>query len=416
MEVRTTSPLVRSQMYEDVRQLLRPGFLSHPVKINGCPVVLRTLTQDDLFLLRHRAGENYGKDWQNWVIATSIWMLEGQVTVGDPNIQYLIYERIKALPRMFREDLFSVFTALMNRTSKAMDNLEAFFYEDESRHLWISEGMSMLERPPFMGAPVLALNGIQKTWISYNRYEDKRGERKFWWGLSKFIVQPHAPKGITKLNNSEKKEEELEKKRRQRVMDLAYWRFRGVISDAEEQRTKVLKDPGEVVAAETVEDLQQEMANWVAGKKDPHDKVIDFVKAKIKGDVESRRQSEEDRIAAIQNQLEEEELDEPAFMPLMGEAAEAIKRRLSGPKAPPRVYAGQAAHNSAYEKYIRHNPDVGALVVDEKGYVQNAVAPKATPEELLEMLTAPKDGEGKPGDSLGQQVKIRASEQQGSKE
>jgi len=411
MELARTTAELRSPIYSDVRKMLSPGFLTHPVKVNGCPMSIRTLSKDDLFLLENRAQDDYGRDWQNWAIATSVWMLDGQVTIGEPEVQLLIYERIKALPRMFREDLFSIFTALMNRVNTAVERLEAYLYEEESRYTWITEGMEMFQRPPFVGAPILGLNSVQKTWIAFNRYEDKRGDRKFWWGLSKFIVQPHAPKGIQKLNKSEKVEDDKEDKRRQRVMDVVYWTAMGVLSgDAPKARIV----DAEYVQAETVEDLQQEMANWVAGKKDPHDKVIDFVKSKIKGEVEGRRKAEEDRIAAIQNQLEEEGIDEPSFLPLMGEAAEAIKRRLRAPKAPAKVYMGEAAHNSAYEKYIRHNPDVGSLVVDEQGRVQSTQKIKQTPEELLEMLTAPSDAAGDPKDALSKQVEGRAAQQRGS--
>lgn len=404
---------MRSSMYEDIRTLLRPGFLAHPVTVNGCAMSMRTLSQDDLLLLNHRSENPYSKEWQNWAIATSIWMIEGQVTIGDPNVQYLIYERLGNLPRMFREDMFSIFTGLMNRVERALRRAEAFLYEEESRYLWLSEGNEMLKRPPFFGAPVLGLNELQKTWVAYNRYEDKRGERKYWWGLSKFIVQPHAPKGITKLNNSEKKQDEEEEERRQRVMDVAYWKSQGAQLDKATEKA-LLRNPKALFQSETVEDLHTEMANWVAGKKDFHDNAVDFVKAKIKGEVEGRRAAERDRIAAIQHEFEEDGIIEPAFAPLMGEAAEAASRRMLSPKTPSKVYQKSERHNTAYEKYIRHNPDVGTLEVDEQGNINSSSRVAVSPEQLLEMLMAPEDepGTGSKPD-LQQRVSQRAAEQRG---
>ena len=398
-------------MYQDVRKLLRPGFLAHPVTVNGCPMSLRTLSQDEMFLLEHRAQNPFSKDWQNWAIASSVWMLEGQVTIGDPSVQHFIYERIKGLPNAFREDLFSVFAGLMNRVQVASERLEAFMYEDESRYLWSSEGKEMLKRPPFLGAPVLGLNGLQKTWVAFNRFEDKRGERKYWWGLSKFIVQPHAPKGITKLNNSEKKEEEEEDSRRQRVMDITYWKYMGVTLDRQEEK-RLLRDPSAVLQAETAEDLHTEMANWVAGKKDFHDNAVDFVKAKIKADVENRRKADRDRIEAIQNALQEEGMNEPAFTPLVGEAADAASRRMLVSKPTTKVYQDAEKHNSAYDKYIKNNPDVGTLEVDEKGNINTKQGTPFMGDQLLEMLTAPEDKQTGT-DPLQQRVAQRAAEQKG---
>jgi len=410
MELRRTTAALRSPMYEDLRKLLYPGFLTHPVQVNGCAMALRTLSREDLFLLECRAQGTYGVEWQNWAIAASVWMIDGQVVLGQSDIQYDLYERFKVLPRAFREDLFSVFTGLMARVEKAMSRLEAFLYEDESRYLWSSEGIRMLEKPPFVGAPVLSPNGIQKTWVTYNRYEDKRNDRKYWWGLSKFMVQPHAPKGITKLNNSEKKEDEREESRRDQIMDLAYWVYRGVVVD-DKTRIQTRKGLEGLRQAETEEDLQTEMANWVAGKKDFHDKAVDFVKAKIKGEVEGRRRAEQTRIETIQTAWEEDGIPEPSFIPLMGEAAEAASRRMLAPKSS-KVYENQAKHNSAYDKYIKNNPDVGALVVDEHGNVQSTAPGGNNPEQLLEMLTAPEDPKAGT-DPLTSQVAQRAEQLRG---
>jgi hypothetical protein len=410
MELRRTSSAIREKIYTDVRELLRPGFLSHRVMVNKCPMVMRTLTADDMFLLKHRAEDHYSKEWQNWVIATCIWMIDGQVVLGDPNLQYMVYTRIKSLPRMFREDLLSVFHSLMIRVAEAQARMESFLYEDESRYLWSTEGARMLDRPIFSGAPKMSLNPIQQMWVSFNRYEDKRMERKYWWGLSKFIVQPHAPKGITKLNSAEKKEEDHEDSRRQRVMDLTYWKAQG-ISIGNEDKTRILNTHAGVRRAETEQDLNQEMADWVAGRKDYHDNAIDFVKAKIKAEVEGRRQAEEDRIAAIQTALEEEGIDEPAFAPLMGEAAEAVKRRMVSKRTATVVYDDN--HNSAYDKYIKNNPDVGVLDVDGDGNIRSTADANLSPEELLGMLVKPPEDKNQTGE-LDKQVQSRASKLRGS--
>ena len=152
------------------------------------------------------------------------------------------------------------------------------------------------------------------------------------------------------------------------------------------------------------------MADWVSGKKDYHDNAIDIVKAKIKGEVEGRRQAEEDRIASIQHALEEEGIDEPAFAPLMGEAAEAVKRRMVSKRVATVVYDDK--HNSAYDKYIKNNPDVGVLDVDEHGDIQSSAEMTQSAQELLGLLVNPAEDTNQTGE-LDKQVQARASKLRG---
>lgn len=411
IELRETTEKQRAEIYEDLRELLYPGFLSHTVTVNGVRTSLRTLTHADMFLLRHRTSDKGGlsKDWMNWVIASSVWILDGQVVMGSPSVQYSIYTTVSNLPKMFREDLFSIFTSLMVRVNKALDRLESFLYENESRYMWSTDGARMFDTPPFSGAPILQMNSAQKTWISFNQFEDKRQERKFWWGLAKFIVQPHAPKGIQKLNKAEDVEEGNEDNRRKRLMDLTYWKINGADID-DDEKARILKTVSGVVRAETKQDLEQEMADWVSGKKDFHDNAVDFVKAKIKNEVEGRRTDEETRIASIQHALEEDGIDEPAFAPLMGEAAEAVKRRMVSKRVATVVYDDN--HNSAYDKYIKNNPDVGVLGVDEHGNIKADPEVTKNAQDLLGMLVKPADDKNQTGE-LDEQVRSRAAKARG---
>ena len=188
-----------------------------------------------------------------------------------------------------------------------------------------------------------------------------------------------------------------------------FWKAHGAVI-GNEDKARILKSHSGVVRAETEQDLNQEMADWVSGKKDYHDNAIDFVKAKIKGEVEGRRQAEEDRIASIQQALEEEGIDEPAFVPLMGAAAEAVKRRMIGKTTATVVYDDN--HNSAYDKYIKNNPDVGVLDVDEHGNIQSTAEVTQSAQELLGLLVKPDDQKNQTGE-LDKQVQARASKLRG---
>ena len=403
MQLKETTPEQRRSYYNDLRELLNPGFLAHTVEVNGSTLVLRSLNPGDLFLLQHRVGiSSRQKKWKNWTLAMGIWMVDGQILLGDHSATYRIYEMCEALPKTVRDDLFSIFTGLMTRMRDSMNKAEAFLYEEETRYLWKSEGPRLFDANAIPGIPKMGINSMQKLWAYYNTYEDMREDRDYWWAVAKFVVSAHAPKGVKRLNQSDEQSKNEEKKRRQRAQDFMYYEATGHKLDP---RTKSLVGPiSSLRSADTKEELEEEMRNWVAGNRDFHDDVVVTTKANIRrkhdhDDVEKIR-----RIREIQDAMAEDEVDEPSLMPLMGAAREQAMQRLKH-KQPAKVFADDT-HNSAYDKYIKDDAEVGALAVQgERLLVRN---PGQIPhEDILEAMKNPDTKEPPPKRSLDEQVKAR---------
>ena len=86
-----TSFQERSPLYDGLRALLAPGFISKSIEINQVPVCLRTLNFDDMLVLEGRTGMNQ-ESWVDWVIASSIWSFGGQILGNDQEAVIFLYE------------------------------------------------------------------------------------------------------------------------------------------------------------------------------------------------------------------------------------------------------------------------------------------------------------------------------------
>lgn len=365
----------RSPFYEDIRSLLNPGFLAYDIEIGDIPLSIRTLTPQDLFLLRHRVGRKpSAKRWKDWLLSTVIWLVDGQVILDNQESQIRLYKTCAALPSPTRDLLYSFFLNLSQRYQSAVDRLEAYMYESESRFFWKTSGRKHLE---YFGSK--PLNAIQQLWVFYNETEDQRERFEAQWSMIKFQVSPHAPKGIKKLNQSDKQAKDNMMNRRRQTCDNMYYLATGVISEAEIQGKK---GPLQTLKmAQTAEELEEEMKNWVQGNKDEHDKIIEFVKGKIRREVEERRAKEQAKMARIQRQIDDLQI-EPTLQPYSGEAAVEIMNKLKRKNPGAKFVFDDHTHNSAYDKYIKNNPDVGSLSVDGDRIKAN----KPIDPKLLEMM------------------------------
>ena len=407
MELRETTEQQRTPYYSDIRELLNPGFIAHPVDVNGTSVLLRSLGPGDFFLLRHRAATSLkNKTWKNWTLAMAIWMIDGQILLGDQSNIYRLYQMCQAIPKNVRDDMFSVFTGLMNRVDISLKRMESYLYETESRYIWKSEGTRMFEAGVIPGIPKLGMNPVQKLWTFFNDLEDDQDTKRHDWATAKFLMSAHAPKGIKKLNASDDKHAQTEKVRRQRVLDLMFYQAEGLVLD--EEGNSLVGPIHSLQTVNTVEEMEAEMRSWVEGNRDFHDEVVLTTKASIRRKHDDADADQIRRIEEIRAAMDEEGIVEPSFSPVMGEAREAAARRIQQ-KTPTRVFSDNT-HNSAYDKYIKEDAEVGALAVrGDQMYVRN---PGQIPHEaILEAMTKPEAKDAEDTEtrklSLDEQVKKR---------
>lgn len=392
MQLPKTTPEQRAEIYQDVRKLLHPGFLAHSVDLNGVQVALRSLNDNDWFLLQYRVNTKSPTSWKRWTVAASIWMVDGQIILGDEGALHRVYQMCASLPFNILEDLYSILNALMRHVNEATHRMEGYLYEHESRYLWRSEGADLVKEGR-LSSNGMGLNPLQKLWLFYNQLEDENERERHEWELAKFVAGPHVPKGIKKINAKDKQARADMKRKRESAMDRIYHEAQGSIPRREKgEKRKGRFEGWQVQIAETEEELHDEMRRWVAGIKDPHDNVIDYVKAKIKTEREQARVQADAQREALRRAMEEEGIGPTRMVPLTGKAAQEFIERVKSRVGGISKVTNDATHNSAYEKYIKNNPEVGVLRVDDQG---NIVSDEpSNSQELLDVLRKPGAGSG----------------------
>lgn len=355
----------RRAIYDDVEGMLVPGFLSQPVEVAGVQLAMKTLYPGEMFLLRNRVGRNLtDRAWREWSVATSVWMLDGQVLLGDVNAPVITRAALKSLPKAALDMLFSVFTSLHNRVQVAISRVEAYCYEDFGRANWRMAGRGSPSRDDVAGVPGVSsfgMNHVQRLWVAYNIAEDDRHAWNLEWASAKLITSATAPKGVKRLNQKDESDRNLEEDRRKGVIHRTYYEASGRHVGEENGMT--------VYRAVSPEELTDEMNRWARGERDSHDMVIEAYKQKIREKHEQDRAAHEARMRAVA--ALQEEAAEAGVAPLVGYTLEQL-RELRGEAGMPLQRRGSTvvASSSAsrlYDKYVAKEIVVGGLTDGGKG-------------------------------------------------
>jgi hypothetical protein len=355
-----TSPEERAHLYEDVRSLLVPGFLTESLVVGKTRVSVRSLTRGDYYMLEQRAGSlDFEKpEVRHWFLAAAIWMVEGQSVFEDPQATLEIYKTVQKLPNGALGEIMRAIGGLQKRTDEAMSRVRAFNFESESRLMWSIYGAQVMERSPVPGAARLGFNPVHRMWVGFNAMEDSRESFQLEWVQTKLIAATQSPKGIKKLNASDEAANERELGRRQAIMDAIYYETLGHKIDLKEI-SKRGQHSG-IKTAVSPEELEDEMQRWRAGDKDDHDRIVDGYKRRIAERIEREKYEQQLRIEAAQRSALSEGHREASLQPLtMDEAQIASRFRNQGTS---QVMYGSKA-NSLYERYIEHEAEPGTIVV-----------------------------------------------------
>jgi predicted small metal-binding protein len=389
VQLSTTTPEQRSAIYDDVRSLIAPGFLIHHVSVNGSRFVLRSLSDDDWLVLRTRTWGAPVKEWKAWMVSSSIWMVDGQIVLGEDETSYRLFEMCLSMPDSVLEDFEMIVSALMKRLTEAAQVVEAFMYEDESRLLWKSHGGAKSDS--YFHGRQIGANAVRRIWSYFNDVEDQREHNDYLWSIAKFEASPHAPKGVKKLQAQDQNSKSEEKRSRQKTQDRIYYEAMGLVAKlSSEERREGRRGPWQdVYMAETADELQEVMRRWVEGIKDDHDNVVDGAKARIKHDVEQRKLKSAAQRKALSAALEEEGIAGSKMVPIAGQAGQAFLDRVSARIPGTSKVLQDNSHNSAYDKYIAQNPEVGNLVVDEQGRVMST---QPADPEMVNLMLRPDEG------------------------
>lgn len=356
-------------MYEDLTRLVVPGFLTARLKFGKLTLGVRSLSENDLSLLRVVAKEG-GTDWPNQIAAASIWMVNGMPLLeSHPYSIQIARELLTNSHKSVVRGVFSQAVSFFARMKEANRYFEAFLYEEESRRLWKGTNngtFPIWTQSGLPGLDRLGMNSFQTSWTQWNRSEDDRDDDAYQWSLTKILVSVQSSKGAKKLDGKDKTRINAEKERRTQVQDRAYYRYVGAIDD---EGKETLHPAVQVHQPRSASELSEEMRRWVAGEQDFHDQVVADYKNRVKVKYEQR---EIDKDRAIQSARERRALEEqvlgtkkPALVGYTPDQLRELKPDAFGgarPGAKFVIEADPTARN--FNRYLRESPG-SALEVRE---------------------------------------------------
>lgn len=358
-------------MYDDVVDAITFGFLSLPVQIDRVSINLRSLTDGDLFLLRQRAALDSDENFRRWLLASSTWMVNGQILLEDYNATYLCFKWYKNLRLPLLQTLAGVTRSLMSKQNNLYGLIEAFCMEPLSRSLWRQTG-GVYPSTSFSGLPTskLGMSPIQRFWISHNVIEDIREKAESEWDHAKLVASAMSPKGVEQLNQKESTARQAERERKQDFLDRTYYKWVGY-----------LKEDGTVTGsplpvfrqASTPDELAEEMRKWVSGEMDFHDQVVADYKRNV---LEAYEREMEARRARIEEVLQEQEEngEDPSAIKLVGYTLDQIQDRIQ-PALHKTVYENAKGAQYLRDRYLANEPSRGNLAVKGGKVVVEGASP-----------------------------------------
>ncbi len=362
-----TEPENRAGMYKDLRELLHFGHLSETVEVGDTVVSLRSLYPKDLYLLRHRVGPRMAHRtssdrWMSWFAASAIWMMDGQVLLEDPQIATRLFNLMYEVPELLRQNIAHVVSSLQARANKALDFVEPFVYESESRSLWRSFGARIQEVSGFGNR--LGYNLAQKLWVAHNNLEDYREELDAQWRHTKFIASAMtSSKAMSSINKADEEAQDNEIRRRQLVRDVAFAEWRGleVPKEAYDSQGRALPQGKNGAPPRTEEVLFEEMRRVQLGIKDDHDRIIDAYKAQVQARIEKQRQDRQRKLDQLRAQMESSGATDDALRPLQL-TSETLATQFTRNRK--RRDPAETKQRAAFLKFISNDPIAGQLKGD----------------------------------------------------
>lgn len=364
----------RYPLYTDIEALLTVGFLHHPVKVNGVSFSLRSLGPGDLFLMRTRLLTD--DDWRLWLIASSVWMVDGFSLLSEPNVAPWLLKKLRCIPKESRKILLSLVVGLFTRQSKALEGTESYCYETASRYLWKSYGGHVPSlHTGIPGMEKIGTNHVQRMWTFYNEVEDRRLSDDAAWESAKLVASTQSPKGVKKIDAADKARHQKEQVRRQEVQDRFYYLATGVLKPEDIEAAKRVRDPMET---KSVDDLAQEMYRWVVGDEDEHDKIVTAYKEAITKRYVKAKEDREQRAAEFRRRLDQE-MPSARQTPLVAYTQEQLNKILrdragGAPLAggTKRITIGAGRSDTVYTKYLEKAPESAGVVPTPDGRLVDA--------------------------------------------
>ena len=284
----------RRFLYADVETMITRGWLDPSLRIDGNALVLRSMSPNEIdnLLLRTRGSTN--GEWLRFHIASSVHMVNGYAVepqYGGNQALYIYNEWLRDLQEEYVRVIYTYITGLRYRVERAVRITDAFCHEDYSRSLWRMVGPMVGDR-----------NIVQKLWVSYNEAGDRYEDDQRRWAQAQSIMGAMSGKAAKSLAESIKKWDQRKQDRARRVIeDAVNWIISG---EKKDQKPLTVTIDGQtymvpkVHAAQTVEEMEDEMMRAVRGERDYHDLIVDQYKEQQRRRLEDARQKQREAAEA----------------------------------------------------------------------------------------------------------------------
>ena len=261
--------------YNPLEKMLYRGFLTSEVEVGGVPIVLKTLNQNEVDLCDLHAFSLSG----TWEDAAAYSLAYSTLFLNHVNVLPSRHDWIPTLAAAYRDMPSSVLISLLvvannlnEKASASLRNVQGYAYGPASRQMWYMLKGTNLCDPMITGVTgtdTIGLNMHQRLWAYFNHSEDEDTQYLQMYSLTKFIVSPHAPKDVKRIDGEDKKRMRTREGRRKALYEGA-------------DPNLVTEDNQIRISDETAEELLEQMERTVRGEKDFHDMVIEEHRKKVR--------------------------------------------------------------------------------------------------------------------------------------
>lgn len=277
-------------VWEELEKYLFTGFLVNPASVSDHSFVFKSLNHYEVknieFMKPAKSAPADAKShFRNCFIAYSVFMVDGVNVLFERqrNINRLI-KIISKIPPPVQEKIVAHLASLNARAHRLYPLTEVYVHENRSRYRWMQVQNIPVHAAlatGIAGTDELGMNYSQQTWIALNRVLDRRDEMERDWSNAKFIGSCFAGKGVRAVDDRDRARLERERvEQEDKKMRVLHAYLNRLPTGEDPPQVTQLPDgrTATVVkkfAADSVEELADQLSAALSGEKDHHDVVVE---------------------------------------------------------------------------------------------------------------------------------------------
>jgi len=293
VEIKLADHLTRSDdqtVWEELEQYLFQGFLTVSASAQKQTFVFKSLNHHELQQIdyvRRSLGSTDISNLQSRAsfVAYSVLFLNGNAALSV---------RSSSMPKMTRafmkfpvdvlDRIIDSLGELNKRVQRLHPLVEVYVHENRSRFRWFQTKQHPVHHSintGFLGTELLGMNFCQQTWTALNQMIDRKEETERDWANAKFIGGCMAGKAIRGIEDKDRSRLEREREDREEKKIEVLRDYINRTSGKAPPPILRQMDDGRVLevvgkfAAETREELADQLSAALSGEKDIHDLIVE---------------------------------------------------------------------------------------------------------------------------------------------